>query len=259
MAIRLKSPTEVELMRDACRLTCSVLDRLTVLCTEGITTKGLDVEADRLLAGTQAVGTIKGHPAYKDGRAFPAVTCVSVNDEVAHGIPGERVVREGDLVKIDFGCRLAGWCGDSARTVAVGEVDERTRRLCEVTKHALDIGIEGIQPDRCWSDIARSIQQFVEGEGFAVVRNFAGHGIGTQMHEDPHLPCFVSRELLRNDLILRPGMVLAIEPIVSSGAETLRLGDDDWTLLTTDGSLAAHYEHTVAVTEYGYDVLTDGQ
>ncbi len=259
MAISLKTPEEIELMRRAGRVVHEALRRCTAKCRPGVTTREIDAEAENVLAESGAVGLFKWYPTYREGEGFPACTCISVNDEVVHGIPGERPLAEGDIVSIDFGCRIDGWCGDSATTVMVGEVKPSIRRLCEVTEHVLRIATENIRPGRTWSQVARLMESYAVKAKLGVVRDFVGHGIGRTMHEDPKLPNFVSRELLRNDIELRPGLVMAVEPMCCLGAERVKVLDDQWTVVTGDGQPAAHYEHTLAVTGDGCEVLTDGR
>ncbi len=260
MAIIRKTPQEIERMRRAGRLVHEVLRRITEACQPGVSTRELDEIAEGLVRQTSgAVGLFQWYPTYKESEGFPSVTCISVNEEVVHGIPGERIVKEGDLVSVDFGVQLDGWCGDAATTILVGKVSSERRRLCEATQHVLQIAIENIRPGRYWSQIARMMQNYAERAGFGVIRDFVGHGIGSKMHEDPKVPNYVSDELRRKDFELRPGMVLAVEPMCSAGAEEVEVLGDGWTVVTADRKAAAHYEHTLAVTETGCDILTDGR
>ncbi len=260
MAISLKSRDEIEKMRLAGKIVHEALSRCAEVCKAGVTTAEVDAEAEKVLAKHDgAVGLFKWYPTYQQGEGFPACTCVSVNQEVVHGIPGSRGLKNGDVVSIDFGCRINGWCGDSATTVLVGNVAADVRRLCEVTEHVLRIAIENIKPGVNWSSIARLMEGYAKKAGFGVVRDFVGHGIGKSMHEDPKVPNFVSRDLKRNDIELRPGMVIAVEPMCCLGTDDVRVLSDGWTVVTTDGKPAAHYEHTITVTDTGCDVLTDGK
>ncbi|MDH3583996.1 MAG: type I methionyl aminopeptidase [Phycisphaerae bacterium] len=259
MAICLKSTDQIDHMRQAGRLVHEALQRCRAICEPGVTTARLDQEAEEVLAESGAIGLFKNYPAPSPNvPPFPAVTCVSVNEQVVHGIPGDRVVADGDLVSIDFGVRINGWCGDAATTILVGQVRPAWKKLCQVTEHVLQVAIENLRPGRRWSEIARLMQNYAEESGVSVVKDFVGHGIGEQMHEEPKVPNFVSKELLRHDITLEPGMVLAIEPMCALGGEQVRLGADGWTVVTASGEPAAHYEHTVAVTEDGCEVLTDG-
>ena len=186
--------------------------------------------------------------------------CISVNEVVVHGIADGRVIQDGDIVGIDCGVELNGWCGDSARTVMVGNVSADARKLCEVTQHALKLAIENIRPGRRWSEVARLMQSYAERAGMSVVRDFVGHGIGQKMHEDPKVPNFAGSDLTpKDDIHLREGLVLAVEPMCNLGGQEVVTQSDGWTVTTADCKLSAHYEHTVAVTESGADVLTDGR
>ena len=247
-------------MREAGRLVHQALRRCREACTPGATTAEIDAAAERVLADHPgAEGLFKWYPTYHEGEGFPAVTCISVNEEVVHGIPGQRVIQEGDVVSVDFGVRYKGWCGDSATTIMVGKVSPDRQRLCEVTEHVLHIAIENIRPGRRWSRIAAMMQRYAEQAGMGVIRDYVGHGIGRSMHEEPKVPNFASRELMRHDIELVPGMVLAVEPMCTLGTDRTRTLDDNWTVVTADGKAAAHYEHTIAVTEDGCEVLTDGK
>ncbi|MHC4996124.1 MAG: type I methionyl aminopeptidase [Planctomycetota bacterium] len=256
----MKSPQEIEQMRLAGRMVHEALRRCTEACQPGATTREVDAAAISVLEeNPDAVPLFKDYPGPTPAApAFPAVTCISVNDEVVHGIPGDRVVREGDLVSVDFGVRLNGWCGDSATTILVGDVSPQKRRLCEVTQHVLQIAIDQIRPGRMWSSIAQRMEDYAVRSKMGVIRDFVGHGIGRELHEEPKVPNFCSRDLKRNDLELVPGMVLAVEPMCTLGGERVAVQGDHWTVKTVDGKFAAHYEHTIAVTEDGCDILTDG-
>lgn len=259
MAIRLKSQQEIEKMRAAGRVVQSVLQRCQEICRPGVTTGEIDEEAYRVFTAAGAKGLFKNYPTYRPGEGFPSNLCISVNEVVVHGIAGDRVVQDGDVVGIDCGVRLDGWCGDAAMTVLVGNVASEVRKLCEVTQHMLELAIEQIRPGRKWSQIARLMQNYAEQEGLSVVREFVGHGIGQQMHEDPKVPNFVNRDLLRHDIELREGVVIAVEPMCNLGTRQVVTLSDGWTVQTADGKPSAHFEHTVAVRADGADVLTDGQ
>lgn len=258
MAVKLKSRAQIEKMRAAGRVVHSVLQHCREICKVGVTTRQIDEEAYRIFTAAGARGLFKNYPTYRPGEGFPANLCISVNDVVVHGIADDRKIRNGDLVGIDCGVELDGWCGDSATTIMVGQVDPEARRLCEVTQHVLELAIENMRPGRKWSQVARVMQNYAEQQGLGVVRDFVGHGIGQKMHEDPKVPNFVNRDLLVNDIELREGMVLAVEPMCNLGSEKVRTLDDGWTVVTCDGKPSAHYEHTVAVTVDGAEVLTDG-
>ena len=261
MAIIRKTREQIERIRQSGRLVHEALRRCREACVPGATTGDVNAAAQSVIdEHPGAVGLFLNYPAPNPSvRAFPAVTCISVNDEVVHGIPGKRVIREGDIVSVDFGVRHNGWCGDAATTILVGKVSAENRRLCEVTEHVLRIAIENIRPGRMWSRIARQMQDYAERAGMGVIRDYVGHGLGQSMHEDPKVPNFVSDELKKKDFELRPGMVLAVEPMCSGGTDKVQTLSDGWTVVTADGKCAAHYEHTIAVTETGCEVLTDGR
>jgi methionyl aminopeptidase len=188
---------------------------------------------------------------------FPGVICASINEQVVHGIPSNQVMlKPGDILSIDFGVRLRGYCGDAAVTVAVGEISVENRRLMDITKGALDLAIRMAAPGVRWSKIAGEMQKMAESAGFSVVTEFVGHGIGTQMHEEPRVPNFVSDELLANDIVLAEGMILAVEPMINSGVSDVRTLKDGWTVVTADEKCSAHFEHTIVITGRGCEVLT---
>jgi len=258
--IVIKSPREIELMRAAGRVVHQVLTEVGRLVRPGVTTAELDARAEELIRQAGGVALFKGvrHPQAKF--PFPACTCVSVNDEVVHGIPKDRPLRDGDLVSIDCGVKLRGYCGDAARTLPVGSIPPQLCRLLEVTQAALDVALREICPGRRWSQVARLMQKGIEGAGFGVVRDFVGHGIGQEMHEEPKIPNYHDRSQRKTDFELQPGMTLAIEPMVTAGRPEVKPADSTgWPVVTKDGSYAAHFEHTVAVTAGGVDVLTDGR
>ena len=246
-------------MRGAGQVVYQVLQRCRELCRPGVATRDIDDEAYQLITSQGARGLFKNYPTYRPGEGFPSNLCISVNDVVVHGIADGRVIQDGDVVGIDCGVQLDGWCGDSATTMMVGQVQPQVRRLCEVTEHLLRLAIENIKPGRQWSQIARLMQGYAEKAGLSVVRDFVGHGIGQQMHEDPKVPNFVNRELLKHDIELREGMVLAVEPMCNLGSKDVITLSDGWTVRTADRQPSAHYEHTIAVTAQGADVLTDGR
>ncbi len=260
MAIKIKDKTEIERMRRAGRIVHAVLLHLASLVKPGVTTGMLDRAADAKISELGGQALFRGVPNPRAGYPFPACICASIDDEVVHGIPrDDRVLSEGQVISIDCGVRYEGYCGDAAATLAVGVIDEPRRRLLEVTQKTLEIAVAAIRPGAKWSQVAAKMQSHVERNGFSVVTDFVGHGIGTEMHEDPKIPTFVSRDLLRNDILLEPGMVLAVEPMVNMGGASVRYGNDGWTVLTSDRMASAHFEHTIAVTEQGADVLTDGR
>jgi methionyl aminopeptidase len=238
--ITCRSHAELEKMRDAGRLVAEVLTELSSLVAPGITTADLDAVAEQRIVAAGAM------PAFKGYHGYPATICASVNDEVIHGIPsGRRVLQEGDIVSIDVGASLDGYYGDSAVTLPVGQVSEEATRLLRATEEALYKAIEHARPGNRVSDIGHAVQQHVEAFGFSVVREFVGHGIGQRMHEEPQVPNY--GEPGRGPR-LSEGMVLAIEPMVNAGRQAVKVLTDGWTAVTRDGSLSAHFEHTVAVT-----------
>ena len=224
----------------------------------GVTTGEIDAAIARHFAAQNAVPLFKNYPNPKRGKPpFPAVTCMSVNDQVVHGIPGDRVLEEGDVLSIDTGCRVGGWCGDAAVTHAVGRVDDDVQRLLDVTSGVLRLAIELMRTKSRWSEVAGEMAARVADARFTTVENFVGHGIGRNMHEEPQVPNFVNREFLKKgDFPLEPGLVIAIEPMVNMGTKDVKLLRDQWTQVTRDGLPSAHFEHTVAMTDDGPVVLT---
>ena len=255
MAIILKSKSEVESIRRTGRIVADVLAELRIAARPGITTAELDSLAAELLRQRDARSSTLGYTY--EGYSYPASLCTSVNDEVIHSIPGGRILQEGDILTLDLAAVYDGWHADAAITVPVGAVSAEARRLISVTQNALDRGIAAARAGNRLQDISRSVQSCVENAGFSVVRNYGGHGLGRSMHEDPAgilnyvLPGY-------DNPLLRPGMVIAIEPIASMGLEAkeTRTLDDHWTVVTLDGSYAAHFEHTVAITDWDAEILT---
>jgi methionyl aminopeptidase len=251
-----KSARELSLMRNAGLLVWHAHQIAAALVAPGVTTGEIDEAIETFFAQHGATPLFKGVPGKVP---FPAVTCISVNDEVVHGIPGPRKLREGDVVSIDTGCKLNGWCGDAALTHAVGEVSAEARELLDVTRNVLFLAIELMGKKSRWSEVAREMEIYVHDHGFSVVENFVGHGIGREMHEDPQVPNFVSKQLRKSgDFALKPGLVIAIEPMVNIGTKEVKVLADHWTQATQDGKYSAHFEHTVAVTADGPLVLTAG-
>lgn len=250
--IPIKTRREVEAMRTAARHVAEILLELRERVRPGVTTAELDAFAEKAIGARGVESSFKGYDPH-GLPAYPAVLCVSVNEEIVHGIPGPRELRPGDIVSLDFGVASGGLHGDSAVTVPVGEIDEEKRRLLEVSQQSLDEAVQVMTPGHRLSDIGHRVQTRVEAAGFAVVRDFAGHGIGRAMHEPPWIPNY--GEPGRGPRLL-PGMVFAIEPMVTAGSPEVRILDDEWTAVTADGSLAAHFEHTILITEHGPEVLT---
>jgi methionyl aminopeptidase len=257
MAITLRSRREIELIRKAGAVVADVLLKLQKVAEPGVTTAWLDSVASQITAQAGAVALFKGVRSPYALAPFPSAICASVNEQVVHGIPSETVVlKKGDILSVDFGARLDGYCGDAAVTVAVGEISEDKRKLIDVTKHVLDIAIARAKPGVKWSRIAAEMQDYAESAGFSVVKDFVGHGIGKKMHEEPRVPNFVSDELLRCDIILTEGMVLAVEPMINAGTSDVRTLKDGWVVVTKDGKCSAHFEHTIAIVKNGCEVLT---
>jgi methionyl aminopeptidase len=248
--IVLKSPREIELIRAGGRILVEAFEMLQDLAKPGVSTKEIDVEVEKVIRKRGA------HPAFKGYRGFPATVCVSINDEVVHGIPSaHRRLKEGDIGGLDLGCVVDGYYADAAITLPVGEISPDVQRLLDVTRESLDLGIAQARPGNRLGDISHAIQQHVEGHRLSVVRAFVGHGIGRALHEDPQIPNFGDRG---RGPLLKPGMCFAIEPMVTMGTWDVRILDDGWTAVTADGSLAAHFEHTIAITATGAEILTNG-
>jgi len=260
MAIIIKSRRELEMMRRTGKVGRDILNLLSTMVKPGMNTWDLNEVARVELDKVGAIGTSKHYPTYKAGEGFPSEMCISTNEEVVHGIPSRRrVLKEGDIVTLDLSLKFEGFCADMAVTVGVGQLSPRVQKLLDVTKETFDLACREMKPGRKWTDIARLMQFHVERSGFSVVREFVGHGVGRTMHEDPKVPNFVTPEQLRGDFRLRAGMTLAVEPMVVMGRREVVLLEDGWTVVTEDRMPACHYEHTVAVTETGVDLLTDGR
>lgn len=251
--IVLKSAREIEEMRRVNRIVAEILERVRAAVHPGVSTKDLDDIADEEVRRRGVVAAFRGVKS-PQGKPYPASLCTSVNDEVVHGIPrADRVLREGDLVSVDFGVLARGVYGDAAVTIPVGTVAPRVQALIRAAERALGAGIEEARPGRRLGDLSAAIQAVVEADGFTVVREFVGHGIGRSLHEDPQVPNYGERG---TGVRLKAGMVLAIEPMINDGAVGVLVDPDGWTARTRDGSLASHAEHTVAITEQGPDVLS---
>ena len=259
--IILKSAREIELIRAAGRVVHGVLTRMGKLAAPSVTTGELNEAAEQFITEAGGQALFKGVTTPQAKFPFPAALCTSVNEELVHGVPGDRKLMEGDVVSIDCGVKLGGYCGDSATTLTIGTVSRERRHLVEVTRRTLDLAIDSIHPGLMWSEVARRIQSFVEDAGLSVVRDFVGHGIGRDMHEEPKIPNYWDdRQAGRMDFELAERMVLAVEPMVNLGAPAVGFGDEDrWVVVTRDGKCAAHFEHTIAVTADGAEVLTDGR
>jgi methionyl aminopeptidase len=246
--MNLKTPEEIEILRQANRIVARVLEQLAERITPGVTTRELDHFVEELIRAHGA------EPAFLGYRGYPASTCISINEQVVHGIPGPRRIRKGDLVSVDIGVIFREFYGDAARTYAVGHVRHRGLRLMQVTEEALYRGIEEARAGKRLYDISRSIQSWVERHGFSVVRDFVGHGIGRRLHEEPQIPNYLPSTPINP--LLREGMVLALEPMVNAGGHRVKVLPDGWTAVTEDGSLSAHFEHSVAITADGPEILS---
>ena len=248
--IELKSPREIEIMRQAAKIVATVLKEISQITEPGMTTADLDAHAEKRIREMGAIPSFKGY------HGFPASICCSVNNEVVHGIPNpKKVIRNGDIVKVDTGAKYEGFHGDSCITIAVGEVTAEAAKLVRVAEEALFKGIEQVKAGSYLLDIAGAIQDHVEANGFKVVEDFTGHGVGRELHEEPSVFNFRTREM--PNVKLRAGMTLAIEPILNAGSKRTKILADKWTAVTVDNSLSAQFEHTVLVTEDGYEILTD--
>ena len=248
MAVSIKSEREIELMRESCRLLAQVHQELEHAIKPGMSTMDVDILGDKLI---RSMGCI---PNFKNYNGYPASICVSVNDEVVHGIPNKkRILQEGDIVSLDAGLIYKGYHSDAARTHAVGQISPEAAKLIEVTKQSFFEGIKMARAGNHLYDISNAIDAYVSQFGYGIVRDLVGHGIGTKLHEDPQIPNFAQR---RRGLKLQAGMTLAIEPMINMGRADVEWLDDDWTVVTEDGSLSAHYENTILITDGEPEILT---
>lgn len=257
--IKLKSPREIGLMRAAGRVVALALDQARQHALPGATTADLAAVVERVFNEHNAIPLFRGVPNSTKGKPpFPAVLCASVNEQIVHGVPSSKcVLREGDIVSIDTGCKIDGWCGDAAVTLPIGTIRPELQKLLTVTSQTLDLAIRAMGRCRYWSEVAAVMEQYVKSQGMYVIEKFVGHGIGLEMHEEPQVPNFVSKGLRKSDIRIEPGLVLAIEPMVALGTKDVRVLDDAWTVETKDRRCAAHFEHTVAMTGNGPQVLTN--
>ena len=249
--ISLKSSREIEIMRRANIIVAEVLQELKRKAAPGVTTLELDALAEELTLKKKAIPAFKGYAVA--GRVFPRSLCVSINEEIVHGIPSNRALRDGDIVGLDFGVIYDGFYGDSAVTIGIGNVSEGAKRLMEVTEQALYSGIEQLREGKRLGDLGSVVQKTAESAGFSVVRAFVGHGIGKKLHEEPPVPNYGEPH---RGLRIKEGMVLAIEPMINVGSHEVEIKEDGWTAVTKDGSLAAHFEHSVAITKNGPYILS---
>lgn len=242
-----KTPREIEIMREAGRIVALTHKELQQHIQPGMTTKELDRIAEKFIRSMGAIPSFKGY------NGFRGSICTSINEELVHGIPGNRKLKKGDIISIDIGAKYNGYHGDSAWTYPVGEIDEDSKRLLEVTEKSLFVGLKEAKPGARLSNISHAIQSYVEPRGYSIVREYVGHGVGQDLHEDPQIPHFGPPNMGPR---LKPGMVLAIEPMVNAGERYVRTLDDQWTVVTVDGERCAHFEHTIAITDDGFEILT---
>jgi methionyl aminopeptidase len=247
MAINIKSEREIAFMRQAGKIVAKVLVILSEAVEPGLKTKELDIIAER------EIRRLGGIPSFKGYRGYPASVCVSINDEIVHGIPGDRVINSGDIVSLDLGAIYQGYQGDAARTVGVGNISPQAQALIKATEGALQSGIQMARDNNRLGDISAAVQKYAESMGFSVVREYTGHGIGRQMHEDPLIPNYGNPG---TGVVLKKGMVLAIEPMLNVGDWRTRIGSNKWTVSTIDGSLSAHFENTIVITDNEPEILT---
>ncbi|RLQ91740.1 type I methionyl aminopeptidase [Falsibacillus albus] len=242
-----KTPREIEIMKEAGSIVAITHQELQKHIVPGITTKQLDVIAEKIISEHNAIPSFKGY------NGFRGSICASVNYELVHGIPGDRTLKDGDIISIDIGAKYKGYHGDSAWTYPVGDINEETQRLLDVTEESLYLGLNEAKPGERLSNISNAIQTYVEANGFSIVREYVGHGVGQDLHEEPQIPHFGPPN---KGPRLKPGMVLAIEPMVNAGSRYVNTLADNWTVVTVDGKMCAHFEHTIAITETGYEILT---
>ncbi len=245
-----KSEREIEIMREAGRIVAEALSITKEIAKEGVTTEELNTRLEKYVLQKG------GNPVFKGYRGYPKSICTSINEEIVHGIPDQRKLCDGDILSVDIGVEYRKYVADAAITIPIGEISEEVENLLKVCEEALNKAIEVACTNNKLSEVSRSIQNHVESQGFSVIRDYTGHGIGRQMHEDPQIPNFVSKELLKADEILLQGMALAIEPMICAGKYDTEVLENRWTVVTKDRKLSAHFEHTVVVTENGAEILT---
>jgi methionyl aminopeptidase len=248
-----KSRSEIERMRQAGRIVAEVLDKIEAELRPGVSTADLDALAEAHIRASGAVPSFKGYPGINPRRPFPASVCISIDSEIVHGIPGSRTIRDGQIVSVDAGAIVDGWHGDGARTFFIGEPPPEVRQLIDLTREAMLAGIAAAVPGNHIDDVSAAVEGVATRAGFGIIRQFVGHGIGTAMHEEPQVPNYRTGRPGRK---LEPGICLAIEPMFTLGGHDTRILGDDWTVVTADGSLAAHFEHSIAVTADGPQILT---
>jgi len=245
--IIIKTDKEIKLIREGGKILASIMDELEEMIVPGIATIDIDKKAVQL---TEEYGA---KPSFRGYRGFPASVCTSVNDKVVHSVPRDEILKEGDIIGIDYGLLYKEHFTDMARTIAVGNISKELKKLIKITKDSLNIGIDQVRPGNKIGDIGSTIQTYVESNGFSVVRELVGHGVGKKVHEDPQIPNYGVKG---KGPMLKKGMVIAIEPMVNIGSYEIKLLDDGWSFATKDGSMSAHFEHTIAVTDDGYEILT---
>jgi methionyl aminopeptidase len=256
LSIELKSNREIGLIRESGKVVAEALAKVRELAVPGARTIDLDRAVAEIFGRYGAVSLFKGVQNGRGKPPFPGNICSSINEQVVHGIPSDRRLREGDILSIDTGCRLNGWCADAATTLPIGKVAPDVQRLLSVTEQTLNLAIQEMGRQRKWSQVAIQMEDYVHSHGYTLVEQFVGHGIGRQMHEEPQVPNFVSKQLKKNDFWLEEGLVIAIEPMVNVGTKDVRVLGDHWTVETKDHQLSAHFEHTVAITAAGPQILT---
>lgn len=252
--IIIKSKREIELIRESNRIAGSVIAILKDYIKPGITTLDLDKIAEKYIISEDAVPAFKGYKLYNSQKGFPGSICVSINDEVVHGIPGSRTLKEGDIVSIDVGTFKNGYYGDTAYTFAVGEISDKAKKLLKITREALYLAIDQARPRNRVGDISYAVQSYVEKNGFSVVRDYVGHGIGKSLHEEPQIPNYGKKGV---GPLLKENMTIAIEPMVNVGTYEVKVKSNGWTVSTRDGSLSAHFEHTIFIAENGPEILSE--
>jgi methionyl aminopeptidase len=259
MKQNLKTEREIALMREAGLLTWQAHQVAASLVKPGVTTAEINDAVEQFIQEQRAIPLFKGVPSSKGDVPFPAVACISVNEELVHGLPGPRRLKEGDIISIDIGVKYKGWCGDAAVTHPVGKIEPRVQRLLDVTEGTLSLAIELIPKRKRWSQVAREMEAYVRENGFAVVEGLVGHSIGREMWEEPQVPNYLTHQYeALGDFDLKPGVVIAVEPMVNMIAKRIRVLNDYWTIVAQDGRPAAHFEHTIAITKKGLQVLTAG-
>lgn len=253
--ITLKSRREIGLMKEAGELVAQAHQIVKEMVEPGVTTLSIDAQVENFFEKQNAEPLFKGYPGETP---FPAVTCMSLNEQVVHGIPSDYVLKSGDILSVDTGCRINGWCGDAAWTYPVGEISPEAQRLLKAGEEALNVAIDNLAKQKKWSVVAQKMMKVAKKHKYSLVEKFVGHGIGREMHEAPQVPNYTKKSLERDDFLIEPGLVLAVEPMLNAGTADIKVLNDKWTVVTKDGKLSVHFEHTVAVTPDGAVRLTEG-